>query len=91
MAQLKNGEAGNDKNKQRDRTLRSYSAHNQIRPRSLLERLTTMSDVRAAQIVAIFGTLWMMLIWLQMLNGTPLGEGSTAMAEIAFRQSVPSP
>jgi hypothetical protein len=50
-----------------------------------------MSDVRAAQIVAIVGTLWMLLVWLQMLNGTPLGGGSTAVAEIAFRQSVPSP
>jgi len=50
-----------------------------------------MSDVGAAQIVAIFGTLWMVLVGLQMLNGTPLGRGSTAAAEIAFRQSAPSP
>jgi hypothetical protein len=32
-----------------------------------------ISDVRAAQIVAIFGTLWMVLVGLQMLNGPPLG------------------
>src|SRR5580692_12449869 len=29
---------------------------------------------QAQQIVAIFGTLWMMLVWLRILNGTPLGE-----------------
>jgi hypothetical protein len=50
-----------------------------------------MSDVGAAQIVAIFGTLWMVLVGLQMLNGTPVGPGSTVAAEIAFRQSAPSP
>jgi hypothetical protein len=50
-----------------------------------------MSDVGAAQIVAIFGTLWMVLVGLQMLNEMPLGPGSTAAAEIAFRQPVPSP
>jgi hypothetical protein len=47
-----------------------------------------MSDVGAAQIVAIFGTLWMVLVGLQMLNETPLGLGSTAAAEIG--QPAPS-
>jgi hypothetical protein len=50
-----------------------------------------MSDVKAAQIVTIFGTFWMVLIGLQMLNETPLGRGSTAAAKVAFRQSAPSP
>jgi len=51
---------------------------------------TNMSDVKAAQIVTIFGTFWMVLVGLQMLNGTPLGRGSTA-AEVAFIQSALSP
>src|SRR5580704_13715897 len=38
----------------------------------------------------IFGTFWMVLVGLQMLNGTPLGRGSTAAADVAFRQSAPS-
>ena len=50
-----------------------------------------MSDVKAAQIVTIFGTFWMALVWLQMVNETPLGRGSAAAAEVAFRQSAPSP
>jgi hypothetical protein len=50
-----------------------------------------MSDAGAARIVAIFGTLWIVLVGLQMLNETPLARGSIAAAEIAFRQSAPSP
>jgi hypothetical protein len=49
-----------------------------------------MNDVGAAQIVAIFGTLWMVLVGLQMLNGTALGRGSTAAAEIAS-DNLPRP
>jgi len=52
---------------------------------------TNMSDVMIAEIVTIFGAFWMVLVGLQMLNGTPLGRGSTAAAEVAFRQSPPSP
>jgi hypothetical protein len=47
-----------------------------------------MSDVRAAQIVAIFGTLWMVLVGLQMLNGTPLGRDSTAVGDMATEAKV---
>jgi hypothetical protein len=85
MAQIKKRDAGNDKNKRRDRTLRSYSTRNVI---GTID--DNMSDVWAAQIVAIFGTLWIVLVGLQMLNETPLGRGSTA-PEIAFRQPAPSP
>jgi hypothetical protein len=52
---------------------------------------SNISDVKAAQIVTIFVIFWMALVGLQMLNGTPLGRGSTAAAEVAFRQSAPSP
>ena len=51
---------------------------------------TNVSDVMIAEIVTIFGTFWMVLVGLQMLNGTPLGRGSTA-AEVAFIQSALSP
>jgi hypothetical protein len=36
----------------------------------------------------IISTLWMVLVGLQMLNGTPLGRGSTAVPEIAFSQTM---
>ena len=36
-ADKKIGDAGNDKNKQRDRTIRSYSKYDKIRRRSLME------------------------------------------------------
>jgi hypothetical protein len=52
---------------------------------------TNMSDVMIAEIVTIFGTFWMVLVGLQMLNGATLGRGSTAATEVAFRQSAPSP
>ena len=50
------GDAGDDKNKQRDRTLRFYAQSN---PASIVIGTIddNMSDVGAAQIVAIFGTL----------------------------------
>jgi len=51
---------------------------------------TNVSDVMIAEIVTIFGAFWMVLVGLQMLNGTPLGRGSIAAAEVAFRQSAPS-
>jgi hypothetical protein len=85
MAQIKNGDAGNDKNKQRDRTLQILSNPPSVVIGTIDDN---MSDVRAAQIVAIFGTLWMVLVGLQMLNGTPLGRGSAALAEIAFSASI---
>jgi hypothetical protein len=46
-----------------------------------------MSDVKAAQIVTIFGTFWMVVVGLQMLNETTLGRGSTGAAAVA----APSP
>jgi hypothetical protein len=46
-----------------------------------------MSDGAAARIVAIFGTLWMVLVGLQMLN-EPLGRDSAAAV---FSDNVPRP
>jgi hypothetical protein len=48
-----------------------------------------MSDGAAARIVAIFGTLWMVLVGLQMLN-EPLGRDSRAAAAV-FSDNVPRP
>jgi NADPH:quinone reductase-like Zn-dependent oxidoreductase len=64
-------------------------------PKSSLGRYwaidANISDVKAAQIVTIFGTFWLLLVGLQMLNQTSLGRGPTAAAEAGFRRSAPSP
>jgi hypothetical protein len=46
-----------------------------------------MSDVKAAQVVAIFGTLWMVLVGLHMFNETALGRDTASVAGV-FQQSA---
>jgi hypothetical protein len=67
----------NENNKQRDRTFALILPilHTIKSPSVVTGTIDhNMSDARAAQIVVIFGTLWMMLVWLQMLKEHPLGE-----------------